>query len=300
MQVKTFFIYILVSVSLLVAQEKPQLCFTFDDGNSKNILNYDFNEINNMLLKHLENHKLQSILYVSGEQMDNKNGDEVLKKWNDSGHFIANHTYSHWYYNSKKISIKDFTNDIYKCDSLLKKYSNYVKYYRAPYLKRGNSVEKRDGLIEYLNQNGYKNGYVTIDASDWYYNKLLIESLKKNDKENVEKIKKLYIEHIIDRAVYYDNLATEILGRKIKHSLLLHHNLISALYLEDLIEAFKNNGWDIIDADKAIKDKVYDKEMRTLPAGESIIWSMAKETGKYEKVLRYPAEDSKYEKKKFD
>lgn len=31
------------------------------------------------------------------------------------------------------------------------------------------------------------------------------------------------------------------------------------------------------------------------PAGESLIWSLAKESGKYEDELRYPAEDSRYE-----
>jgi len=37
-----------------------------------------------------------------------------------------------------------------------------------------------------------------------------------------------------------------------------------------------------------------------LPAGESLIWALAKETGKFEKELRYPGEDDVYESPKMD
>ena len=35
-------------------------------------------------------------------------------------------------------------------------------------------------------------------------------------------------------------------------------------------------------------------------AGESLIWALAKETEKYESLLRYPAEDGRYEEAKMD
>lgn len=291
---------VLFFIGILSAQEKPVLCFTFDDGTSKNILSYEPDEINKMILTHLEKHKAQALFYVSCKQMDNENGKKVIQDWNDAGHLIANHTYNHRYYHSKKVSVEEFTKDIARCDRFLNKYPKYVKYFRAPYLKRGDTIEKREGLIKYLKENEYKNGYVTIDASDWYYNKKLIEYLKKDEKQNVEKIKKLYIEHIIERAGYYDSLAEKMFDRKIKHSLLLHHNLISALFLDDLINAFKNKGWDVIDAGEALKDEIYEKEMNVLPAGESIVWSIAKGKENYNKDLRYPAEDSRYEKIKFE
>ena len=295
MKLLKFCIYILISLCVIIAQEKPQLALTFDDGNSKNRLSYDYNKINNMILDHLGKHKVKALLYVCGRNMDNKNGDEVLTSWNNAEHILANHTYSHWHYHNEKVSVSDFTNDISKCDSLLKKYPNYIKYFRAPYLKRGNTVEKRDGLTEYLKQNNYKNGYVTIDTQEWFYNHLLSNSIKENDEQDIKKIKKSFIEHMIDIAKFYDDLATKMQNRKIKHSILLHHNLINALYLDDLIVALKNNGWDIINADDALKDEIYNREMSTLPAGESIIWSLAKESGKYEKELKYLVERRKYE-----
>jgi peptidoglycan-N-acetylglucosamine deacetylase len=82
--------------------------------------------------------------------------------------------------------------------------------------------------------------------------------------------------------------------------LILHHNLAAALFLDALIKYFEKNGWEVMDTDKAYQDKIYDEVLDTVPAGESLIWTLAKKSGKFEKVLRYPAEDSEYEKTLMD
>jgi hypothetical protein len=45
---------------------------------------------------------------------------------------------------------------------------------------------------------------------------------------------------------------------------------------------------------------IFMSEPKHLPAGESLIWSLAKESGKFDSVLRYPGEDGDYEKDKMD
>ena len=61
---------------------------------------------------------------------------------------------------------------------------------------------------------------------------------------------------------------------------------------------FKDKGWEIVSATKAYEDPVYKTE--TNFAGEGLIYAQAKDSGKYDDVLRYPAEDSRYEKEKMD
>jgi hypothetical protein len=39
---------------------------------------------------------------------------------------------------------------------------------------------------------------------------------------------------------------------------------------------------------------------RIVPAGESLIWALAKETGRFEGELRYPGEDDVYERPRLD
>lgn len=295
--INIFFLLIISQLNIF-PQDKSSLCFTFDDGNPNDILDYNYLEWNQMILDQLEVLDLQAILYVCGKKLNNPKGKEVLESWDKSNHLIANHTYNHRNFNNVNISAKNYGIDLLKCDSLISVYKNYTKYFRTAYLKNGNTIEKRDSLISLLKLFDYKNGYVTIDASDWYFNSLLIKFIKKNPKDSIDKFKDAYIKHLLDRAKYYDELAVEVLGRKVKHSLLLHHNLTSALFLGDLIKAFKYKGWNLINAKDALLDDVYKKEINTIPAGESIIWSIAKESGEYEDKLRYPAEDSKYEEEK--
>ena len=58
--------------------------------------------------------------------------------------------------------------------------------------------------------------------------------------------------------------------------------------------------WRVIDAETAFQDPVFASEPDVLPAGESIIWALAKESGKHTGVLRYPAEDEAYERGRMD
>ena len=99
------------------------------------------------------------------------------------------------------------------------------------------------------------------------------------------------MEHMWARAEYYDSLAKKVLGRPVKHTVLVHFNLLNGLFLGDLIEMFKSKGWQPIDAEDAFTDPVFSAKPKIVPAGESIIWSLAKEKGTIPMSLRYPAED---------
>ena len=57
---------------------------------------------------------------------------------------------------------------------------------------------------------------------------------------------------------------------------------------------FRSKGWGVIDAEEAFSDQVFSRQPDTAPAGQSLIWALAKETGKFEARLRYPGEDDVY------
>ena len=294
------FLSILLFALNLFPQQKHSVCFTFDDGNPKDILEYENEVWNKMILDQLAERDLQAVLFVCGRNLDDEDGRKVLVSWDNAGHIIANHTYSHFNYNNPKNDFDKYRDDILRCDSLISGYKNFQKYFRAPMLKYGNTKEKRDSLNSFLQRIDYKNGYVTIDNSDWFINSRMIKFMEENPGASIEKYKKYYIEHLIDRAKYYDDIAYKLLGRRVKHTLLLHHNLTSALFLNDLMTAFEEAGWKLIDADEAFTDPVYEMIPDIVPAGESIIWGLARESGKFDDVIRYPAEDSPYEKEKMN
>lgn len=280
--------------------EKPKISFTFDDGSIDDMPNYNLEEWNQMLLANLKKHNLKAILFSAGKNKLTDKGRYILSTWNDAGHKIGNHTFSHPNFNSKKITLDSFKTELIRNDSIIKGYSNYYPYFRFPYLKEGNTEEKINGFRQFLKEKGYKNGYVTIDASDWYVNSRLITRLKENPQADISGFKNYYIEHLYDRAMFYDSIAYQLTNRRISHVLLLHHNLAAALFLDDLIQYYKDKGWEVMDADKAFQDEIYKEEPDNNPAGESLIWALAKKSGKFESLLRYPAEDDVYEKPQMD
>lgn len=162
-------------------------------------------------------------------------------------------------------------------------------------LKEGDTAAKRDAIRSFLAQHGYRVGHVTIDNSDWIIDQRLTARLKKDPAANLKPYRDFYLEHMWTRAEYYDSLAQRVLNRPVKHTVLMHFNLLNGLFLSDLIAMFKAKGWEPIDAAEAFADPVFSAKPNVLPAGESIVWSLAKENGTIAKSLRYPAEDGEYE-----
>ena len=276
---------------------QPKVSFTFDDGITRDLATYKFEHWNEMILSALEEEGLTAVFFVTGSNKLDEKGKELLKTWSERGHVIANHTFTHPNFNSEKVSVEDFERELLRTDKVISEYATYARLFRFPYLKEGNTEEKILGFRSVLKKHGYKNGHVTIDASDWYINGELIKCIQKKgiNAPEIEKYKAFYLQHILERANYYESLSYRITDKNIPHTLLLHHNLTSALFLDDLIKRFKDEGWEVIDADVAFQDEIFASVPQVNPAGESLIWSLAKESGKYEDELRYPAEDSRYE-----
>jgi len=101
---------------------------------------------------------------------------------------------------------------------------------------------------------------------------------------------------MLDRARYYDG----VMGRTIGHTMLVHHSLLNALFLGDLLDALERDGWSFIDAEEAYADPIFQRMPSILPAGESLLWALARENPALASGLRYPGEDEGYERQILD
>lgn len=302
------FIICFSSITISSAQIKdsnknhsPRLAITIDDMdvNGSDTPKLTLDEQNAALLAALRSHgKLKAAVFVCGMRVDNEQSKRRLQDWNDEKHIIANHSYSHFYY--PRVDFDKYSADILRGEDVIKGFFRFRKLFRFPYLKEGETVEKRDKIRAFLKERNYRMGYVTIDTSEWAIDDRLRKRLKKEPNADLTPYRDFYLEHIWERAVYYDELSKKVTGRSVSHTLLVHHNLVNSLFLNDLLKMFKQKGWKLIDAEQAFKDPVFSALPDTLPAGESIIWSLAKESKKFDDILRYPAEDSRYEKDRMD
>lgn len=277
--------------------EPPQFAITMDDFSWRaNTVRLTGAERNRVILDTLRAHSVKVALFVIGQNIEYPEGKSLLRKWDDAGHLIGNHTYSHRNFAAAAMTAEVYEQDILRAEGLLKEFPRFKKYFRFPMLKEGETAAKRDSMRAFLTRNGYRTGHVTIDNSDWIVDQRLTTRLVNKPAADVKPYRDFYLEHMWDRAQYYDALAQRVLGRGVKHTILTHFSLLNALFLDDLIKLFKSKGWKLIDAEEAFSDPVFAAQPKIVPAGESIVWALAKGTGKIDKNLRYPAEDGDYEK----
>jgi peptidoglycan-N-acetylglucosamine deacetylase len=281
---------LILTAAPLFAQSRPKVAITMDDAHWQLVPEDRRTAAESRLLEHLSH--TRAFLFATGQYVDNPHGNTLLRNWAADGHLLGNHTYAHQALG--KITTEQFEQDLLRNDVLLAPYPNFRKWFRFPALKEGPTAEVRDRLRSFLAKNGYRNGSVTIDTSDWYYDQRLTARLSSGPGFDVNRFRQPYLDHIWDRAKSYDRVSRNVLGRSVAHTLLVHYNLLNSLFLGDLLALFRAKGWDVIAADEAFADPVFTRQPETAPAGESLIWALAKETGKF--TLRYPGEDDVYEK----
>lgn len=272
-----------------------RIALTIDDPSTDNAPLYSVEDRNGEILKHLAQRRLQAMFFVCGKRVDSPSGAKLLRTLSDAGHLLANHSYSHRNYNEAESSVEAFVTDVSKCERLIGHHAGFRKFFRFPYLKEGESREKRNALRNSLREQNYVNGHVTIDASDWAYSGRLTSRLEEDAKLDLEPFRKAYLAHILDRARYYDGLATTVTGYSVPHTLLIHHNLLNALFLGDLIDALQKEDYRIVAPEEDYADPVFEREPANIPAGEGLVWALAHGDARLRAGLRYPAETRKYE-----
>jgi peptidoglycan/xylan/chitin deacetylase (PgdA/CDA1 family) len=281
-----------VTPRIALAAAAPQVAITMDDFNLFGADEQAAEKRNQAILSAFRSHSVKAAIFVCGRLIDSALVLRLLKQWNDDGHIIANHTYSHRNYAAS--DFKQYSADILRCEALIKDFQQFRRLFRFPYLKEGDTAEQRDRMRTFLADHRYKNGAVTIDASDWYIDDRLRKRLSNDSNADTTGYRDYYLEHIRDRSTYYDGLSRRALGRSVKHTLLVHHNVLNELYLSDTLDQYKRQGWKLIDAEHAYTDPVFNERPNVLPAGDSLVLALAIQNGKTKRP-RSPSEDGAYE-----
>ena len=287
-------------VPAIACRQTPQFSITMDDFHWQNAVKLTATHRNQAIFNALDTHSHRAALFVIGRNIETDEGKQLLAPWDKSGHMICNHTYSHRNFNAPETKVEEYQEDILRAEALLKEFPRFRKFFRFPMLKEGDTAAKRDAIRSFLAEHGYRNGHVTIDNSDWLIDQRLTARLKKDPNADVKPYRDFYLDHMWARSQHYDSLAQRVLGRPVKHTVLIHFNLLSGLFLGDLLAMYKSKGWRLIDAEEAFTDPVFASKPKVLPAGESIVWSLAKEKKVIAKSLRYPAEDGAIENARMD
>ena len=201
----------------------------------------------------------QAAFFVNPGRIESARDAQRIAAYAEAGHVIANHSATHPRLSQSDVAA--YIADIDAAESWLRAQPwsarSYRAWFRYPYLDEGQQDEaKRDAVRAALAQRGLANGYVTIDASDWFYEGAAQQAAADGKPIDREALRDLYIEAHVDAAEFYDALARQAIGRSPVHMILLHETDIAALWIDDLVAALRAKGWRVVDADEAYADPV--------------------------------------------
>jgi peptidoglycan/xylan/chitin deacetylase (PgdA/CDA1 family) len=277
--------------------KSKDIAITFDDSPRSALGYLDGPNRAKKLIEVLKSHNIEQVAFFSNSKKLDAEGMQRIETYSQAGHIIANHTHSHPDFN--KLSLEEYTQDFLLADSKLSKFKGFKKLFRFPYLREGNNSKKLDGMRAVLKKHGYINAYITLNNYDWYIETLFQRAIKEGVSIDQNRMRKFYVQVMIESIEYYDQIAQNHLGRSPKHILLLHEMDISALYLGDLIDELRRKGWNIISPEEAYTDEISQyKSQQPLNYNPGRIGEIALNKGQ-KKDLWHKTLNEKYLKKRF-
>ncbi|MCK0127401.1 polysaccharide deacetylase family protein [Erythrobacter sp. F6033] len=215
----------------------------------------------------------QAAFFINPGKLAEKPGGKArIAAYVAAGHVIANHTFSHPQLRDTDTQI--YINNIRAAADWLDGRKGNRPWFRFPFLDEGGKDKvKRDAIRGTLDEMGLRNGYVTVDASDWFYDAEFGRAVRAGKTVNMDALKALFVESHVGAAAAYDRIARETLGRSPAHVMLLHESDLTVLALPDLIAALQVAGWEIITADEAYADPIAN-EMPDVPYSQGTIIEM--------------------------
>jgi len=275
-----------------------EIAITIDDAPRKDSQLFTAQQRSEQLLFKLNLAGVDEAMFFVIAGAINDNNQSIIKGYAKAGHILASHSYSHQ--SADSLSAQAFIEDIDKADEKLRSFNGFQPVFRFPMLHQGNTVEKRQTILDHLAQRNYSVGYVTVDNYDWFMDKLLQEALTTNKTVDFEKLKQVYVQVLWETIQFYDSLAQEVLGRSPKHVLLLHENDLAAMYVGDLVAYLKYQGWRVIPAAEAYGDEIANFRADNLLNNQGRIVAMAQAQGLPAARLRHQSENEIYLRNLFE
>lgn len=264
-----------------------EIALSFDDAPRPGSVRHTGPERTQRLIAELQRAGVGQAVFFANSIRDNSEGEQRLRAYAAAGHLIANHSATHRSLNA--LGADAYLADVAEADAMLRPLPNFRPWFRYPYLREGDTVEKRDAVRAGLSAMGYINGYVTIDTYDWYLDKLARDAAERGDALNMDALRDLYIEAMLGSANFHDQLARTHLGDSPRHIILLHENDLAALFIADLVEALRRDGWTIISADAAYADPLPTPE--TMLLGQGRVAALAHDAGAPREAVFGPYEE---------
>ena len=100
--------------------------------------------------------------------------------------------------------------------------------------------------------------------------------MHRGDEALARRVADAYLAYSEENVSYFEELALAVLGRRVRHVMLLHANKLNADLAERLVQSLKQRGYGFITLDEALADPAYRRPEPTHTGGMSWLhrWRM--------------------------
>ena len=199
--------------------------------------------------------------FINAKKLEGSDdGAAALRRWVAGGQHVGNHTYSH--IDLHKSAPDAFLADLREDEPALELLdpSGQWRWLRYPYLREGDTLEKRREVRDALKERGYRVAQVTLDYEDYLWNTAYARCVATHDTKAIAWLRSSYLE--IAAAYLRGNrqMADLVFAHPIKHVLLLHLGAFSSTILPDLFDLMKKAGFTFVTLEDAQSDPAYDTD----------------------------------------
>lgn len=187
----------------------------------------------------------------------------LLQAWLDTGFELGNHTHSHGSLN--RVPFAAFADDLVRGEAITRPLAvaadRPLRWFRPPFLDLGRTAETRAALRQLLDARGYVMAPVTINNAEWQFADAYAHALAAGEAATAERIGVAYVDYMLASVADAERLATDLVGRPIRHVLLLHANTLNADRFCALASALEERGYRFVTLEAALQDPIYKREV---------------------------------------
>jgi peptidoglycan/xylan/chitin deacetylase (PgdA/CDA1 family) len=261
---RAFLLLLMLATAVPGIAPAQELAITFDDLPLNGTLppGMTRTELVQRVVKVLKHYHVPPVYgFVNARRFEgDQDGAQALKHWVAAGEHVGNHTYSHPDLN--KVTSELFMADVYQNEPVLELLGNGDDWhwFRYPFLREGDTLEKRRSVRAALTQRGYRIAEVTLDYEDYLWNSPYARCVATHDAQSLRWLHSSYLAFASEYIDADRQMAHLTLGRDPSHVLLLHLGAFSDTILPDLLTLLRQKGFKLVTLEEAQRDPAYQSD----------------------------------------
>ena len=205
-----------------------------------------------------QHHVAPTYGFINASKLEgNADAAAALQLWVAGKQRVGNHAYSHM--DLHKSTAEAFMRDVAQNEPVLQLLApgDEARWFRYPFLREGDTLEKRRAVRAQLQERGYRIAQVTLDYEDYLWNSAYARCAARQDAAGIAHLRSSYLS-IADQYLDADReMARMVFDREISHVLLLHLGAFSSTILPDLLDLLRRKGFTFVTLEQAQSDPVY-------------------------------------------